>query len=95
MKPLREWRLAKVFSIGDLAKAAGVTRKTIIQIEYGRQLPRPLTIRRLSEALGVEATDVEEFKQALDALSKDPALTEPGRGGNPVAVGAATGPRVV
>lgn len=93
MKTLREWRLARLYGVRDLAKQSGVSTKTIVQVEHGRQLPRLQTIRRLSEALDVEPTEVEEFKQALDVLSKDPALIDPGRGGNPVAAATATGPR--
>jgi transcriptional regulator with XRE-family HTH domain len=95
MKSLREWRLERVMGTDTLAAKAGVSNKTIIQIEHGRQLPRPRTIRRLSEALDVEPRDVTEFNQALDDMGKEPALNDPGRDGNPVDAATSAGPRVV
>lgn len=81
MKSLREWRLERLMSIDDLSAQTGVSNKTIIQIEHGRQLPRLRTIRRLSDTLAVDPRDVSEFVAALDALGKESALTSPGRWG--------------
>lgn len=73
MKTLREWRMAKLLSIDDLAERAGVSNKTIVQIEYGRQLPRFRTMRRISDALNVEPDEIEEFATSLGELKKDVA----------------------
>jgi transcriptional regulator with XRE-family HTH domain len=67
-------------SIEALAEKAGVSNKTITQIENGRQLPRFRTIRKLSEALGVEASEVTEFVAAVDEMGKAQALNSPGLG---------------
>lgn len=53
-------------SIADLAKAAGMSTRTIVDIEHGRTVPRLLTIRKLSEQLGVTAHEVEEFNRAIE-----------------------------
>lgn len=50
---LREWREAMGLSQGELAKRAGVARPTVNAIENGRQPPRPTTIRKLAEAMGL------------------------------------------
>ena len=65
MKGLRAWRLERVRSIEDLAAAAGVSNKTITDIEHGRVRPKLRTIRRLSEALGVEPGEVTEFAAVI------------------------------
>jgi transcriptional regulator with XRE-family HTH domain len=65
MPSLREVRRSKLISIEGLAEAAGVSTKTIVEIEHGRSLPRLQTIRKLSDALGVEPISVEEFAIAI------------------------------
>jgi transcriptional regulator with XRE-family HTH domain len=69
-KPLRAWRTERLWSVRDLAAAAGVSTKTVVQLEHRRQRPNFRTIRRLSEALGVEARQVTEFVKALDDRGK-------------------------
>jgi transcriptional regulator with XRE-family HTH domain len=95
MKTLREWRLERLLSIEEIAAKSGVSTKTVVQIEHGRQLPRIRTIRRLSEALDVQPAEVEEFKAALDELGKDPAVIEPRPDGYPVDATTSAGPSVV
>ena len=73
MRTLREWRLARLMSTRALEAAAGVTQKTIIDIEYGRRRPHYATIGKLSAALGVEPGDVTEFAAALEAWGKSAA----------------------
>lgn len=65
MQGLRAVRLARVRSIDDLAAAAGVSNKTITDIEHGRVRPKLRTIRRLSGALGVEPVEVAEFAAVI------------------------------
>ena len=73
MKPLREWRAERLMSSKTLAAAAGVSNKTVIQIEHRRQLPTFRTIRRITAALGVEPGDVAEFAAAIGERGKDAA----------------------
>lgn len=68
VKTLRQWRLEKLMGTKALATAAGVSNKTIVQIEHGRQVPLLRTIRRISEALDVPPRQVQEFAEALEAL---------------------------
>ena len=60
-------------STRDLEHAAGVTQKTLIDIELGRRLPHYKTMRALSGALGVEPEEVAEFAAALEERGKDAA----------------------
>ena len=73
MKPLREWRTERLLGIRELAERAGVTKKTLIDLEYGRRLAHFATIRSISEALGVDAREVTEFAAVLDERGKDAA----------------------
>jgi transcriptional regulator with XRE-family HTH domain len=73
MRTLREWRIARLMSTRALAKAASISNKTLIDIEYGRRRPHYGTVGKLSAALGVDPTEVEEFVAALEYLGKDVA----------------------
>jgi transcriptional regulator with XRE-family HTH domain len=73
MQTLREWRTDRLLSLKDVAEAAGVTKKTIIQVELGRQRPSYATMRRLSDALGVPAGEIAEFAAVLEERKKDAA----------------------
>ena len=52
---------------------SGVSTKTVVQLEAGRQLPTFRTMQRITQALGVEAAEVAEFADALDERGKDAA----------------------
>jgi DNA-binding XRE family transcriptional regulator len=62
---LRELRLRKMWSQRDLAREAGVTQKTIVDLELGRVEPHLKTMRKLTAALGIEPLEVAEFQQAI------------------------------
>lgn len=72
MMSLRETRRRNLFSILQLAGKAGISTRTIVDIEHGRTVPRLQTIRKISEALEVSPDSVEEFHAAL---SEDPYET--------------------
>jgi transcriptional regulator with XRE-family HTH domain len=77
---LENEREAKSFSRETLALKAGVSDKTIKRIEEQRvERPRPVTIRRLADALGIEpsslappeeleADQLNRIEQKLDRL---------------------------
>ncbi|MEA2514344.1 MAG: helix-turn-helix protein [Thermomicrobiales bacterium] len=73
MKTLREWRAARLLSTKTLAAASGVSNKTIVQIENGRQLPTFRTMQRLSTALDVAPEEITEFAAAIGERGKDAA----------------------
>ena len=66
MKSLREWRVGQLLGVKALAKKAGVSNATIVQIEHGAQVPTFRTIRRLCDALDVQPQDVAEFAAAIE-----------------------------
>ncbi len=66
MKKLREHRRARFISIEDLAAKAGVSTKTIVDTELGRTRPKFRTIRKISEALGLDPAEVAEFAAVVE-----------------------------
>ena len=44
----------------ELAAAAGVSNRTIVDIEAGRVRPHPATLRKLAKALGVKPAALAE-----------------------------------
>ena len=66
MVSLRTQRLSNMLSQRDLAREAGVTQKTIVDVELGRIEPRLQTMRRLAAALRVEPLEIDEFRKAIE-----------------------------
>jgi transcriptional regulator with XRE-family HTH domain len=60
-------------SVRDLADTAGVSTKTVVQLEYARQRPSYRSMRAISDALGVPAGEIAEFAAALEERGKDAA----------------------
>jgi transcriptional regulator with XRE-family HTH domain len=73
MRTLREWRIERLLSVTALAESAGITRKTLIDLEHGRRRPHYETIGKLSRALNVGPRQVAEFDAAMSDLGKDAA----------------------
>jgi transcriptional regulator with XRE-family HTH domain len=55
---LKDLRRRRGWSQKDLAEESGVGQDTISGIESGRHEPRPSTLRKLADALGVEVVDL-------------------------------------
>ena len=70
MKSLREWRVSRLLSQRALSIEAGVSPRTILLTEQGRQTPTLLIMRRICTALEVEPKDVAEFVVAMASKSK-------------------------
>ena len=57
-KKLREIRLKKKLSQGDVSRILGVHRTYISGLERGRRNPSLLTVQKIAKALGVNAKDL-------------------------------------
>ena len=55
---LQRWRFARGMTQQELATRAGVTPKTVMNIELGRTHPSILLAYRLADILGVPVTDL-------------------------------------
>ena len=62
---LAQHRRLKLMSQQELADASGVAKTTLVNIELGRVRPHLRSVKRLSEALGVQPADVDEFRSSL------------------------------
>jgi transcriptional regulator with XRE-family HTH domain len=51
---IKQVRQRKVWGQAELARKAGVSVNTLYRIEAEQHVPRPATIRKIAEALGVE-----------------------------------------
>ena len=69
--PLREWRLRRHLSHRQLSKLADVTTYTLLRIEKGKPT-RPLTKRRIADALGLIETQISEFLHELQPGDSSP-----------------------
>jgi transcriptional regulator with XRE-family HTH domain len=59
LRELREIRLRRGLSQADLSAMTGVAEFTISEIESGKRVnPRPSTLRKLAQGLGVEVTNL-------------------------------------
>jgi transcriptional regulator with XRE-family HTH domain len=67
---LKEERLLRGWSQRDLAREAGTTAETISSIETGQHEPRPSTLRKLAEGLGLEVRDF--YKEPAVPLAEAP-----------------------
>ncbi len=70
MQTLRETRAARVLTIRELATAAGVSTRTIVQVEAGQIVPRFATLKKIAAALGVEPAEITEFAAAIEETSR-------------------------
>lgn len=66
MRTLREWRVEKMLSVNTLARLSGVTKKSIIDIEYGRRRPHYQTMADISRVLDVTPREIAEFAAVLE-----------------------------
>jgi transcriptional regulator with XRE-family HTH domain len=75
LRELREIRLRRGLSQADLSAATGVAEFTISEIESGKRAnPRPSTLRKLAQALGVEVADL--YGEADSPLAEAPPSQE-------------------
>jgi len=73
VRGLRDIRRRKFLTIEALAQKAGVSPKTIVDLEFGRTHPKFRTILRISEALGVDPNAVAEFVAAVAPEDEAPS----------------------
>lgn len=61
-KALREIRLKKQLSQGDVAEKLGVHRSYISGLERGKRNPSLLTIKKMAKAIGVKPKELLEYE---------------------------------
>ena len=61
-RALKRCRLEAGLSLRGLARAAGVSHDTVMDIERGVRAPHPATVKKLAEAIGVAVGDLVDWK---------------------------------
>lgn len=74
MNNLKKYRFEKGLHQTDLAKAAGITRQTIIELEAGRRKPSFNTAFKISLVLGKSVEDI--FSSKCNARSTKEKMVE-------------------
>ena len=64
---LKKIRIGRRITQKELAELAGITQETVSHIECNTFPPTIDTMLKVSKALGVELTDIDEFKQRIAA----------------------------
>lgn len=72
-RPFAETRRRAFLTIRELAEKAGVSTKTIVDIEHGRSEPQLRTIKLLSQTLEVDPLSIEEFAAVIEGEPKKAA----------------------
>jgi len=62
VKPLREWRTERWLSVEALAARAGVSSKTVWNLQHGARV-QASTVRKIAHALGIEPGQIEEARR--------------------------------
>jgi transcriptional regulator with XRE-family HTH domain len=68
MHPVRRYRAKRALTIKDLENRTGVAAGTITRIELRQRTPRPITLHRLAEGLGVDIEDLTEYPEEKVAV---------------------------
>jgi transcriptional regulator with XRE-family HTH domain len=76
LEALRRLRKRKGLTQQELAKHAGVSQYTITEIETGRRDPRPSTLRKLADALGVEVADIFQESRPVQLSGSSDAKSD-------------------
>src|SRR3954451_11688226 len=90
---LRQRRVAAWLTQEQLGERAGLTARSVSQLERGRvRFPRPETVRLLGQALGMTAHEIAHFQQLARVdywTDRAPRLasTAPGDGPSSITIG--------
>ncbi len=69
MSNLRQHRMIAGLTQEELAKCVGMHRVSINELETGKRSPRPRTIKKLADALGVDA---RKLMSSTDLTKRQP-----------------------
>ena len=58
---IRRWRMARGLSLRAFALEVGLSYQTVQAVEVGDQEPRPATLKRIADTLGVPAEDLIDW----------------------------------
>ncbi len=62
---LRQARMVRGMSLATMGRKAKLDPQTVRYVERGDRVPRPATMKRLADALGLELVEIAEFHRAI------------------------------
>lgn len=65
VRTLRQWRILRGYSAGQLAARAGLTKSAILRLESGKSRGWPQTWHTLARALEVDLEQIAEARKLL------------------------------
>lgn len=96
---VRRERIARTWTLDQLAEAAGVSRRLVVNVEQGTTNPSVATLLRLSEALGVGLPALVELPRSpgvqVTPAGEGAVLWRGDAGGRGVLLAGVTSPEVV
>jgi len=66
VRTLRQWRILRGLSAGQLAARAGLTKSAVLRLETGKSRGWPQTWHAVANALGVELEQIAEARALLN-----------------------------
>ena len=60
-KALNQYREERYLTVDEFAELLGITPRTLYRITKGEVHPRPTTMRKIAERLGVHPSEIAEF----------------------------------
>ncbi len=71
VQTLKAARSARMLTVRTLAERAGVSPHTVHEVETGKRVPRPKTLRRLAAALDVDAWNLHNPARSSDGIAPE------------------------
>jgi transcriptional regulator with XRE-family HTH domain len=65
VRSLREWRFKRALGQRELARLAGISVYTLLNLEHGRSRGYPQTWRKIAAVLQVEPEQIAEYRAAV------------------------------
>jgi len=62
---LRQWRKLKGYGQRELARLAGLSHTAVSDLEQGKTKGLPATWRKLAAVLGIDVTQILEYRRAV------------------------------
>lgn len=70
-KLFREYRESKCLTLLQIGKKIGVSKQTVQKYEAGKTKPKPETVYKIAEVLGISVVDISDLKPEKDLQKEE------------------------
>ena len=70
-KLFREYRESKCLTLLQVGKKIGVSKQTVQKYEAGKTKPKPATVYKIAEVLGISVVDISDLKPEKDLQKEE------------------------